>query len=94
MDGEHDFRPCASHPEFVKATTELMNAVSVLSNNVKWIVAIGKGLFAIGLALLVTVIFAIFYAGTMAERIDILNSTVISMKKEMDDHIHGHVHPE
>ena len=82
-----EWHPCSSHPEFVKATTDLMKAVEVLSNNVKWIVTIGKGVFAIGLALIVTTILAIFYAGALAERVEANAEALGKLQAEYNTHL-------
>jgi hypothetical protein len=82
-DREH----CGVHPEFVRATADLMSAVSVLSNNIKWIVAIGKGLLAVGLALIVTVVFAIFYAGSLVSQTDTNAMRIEALTTELRQHI-------
>lgn len=81
-----DWRPCASHPEFVKATTDLMKAVEVLSNNIKWIVTIGKGIFALCLAVIVLIVYAIFYAGALAERVEGISISLGKLQTEQLRH--------
>jgi hypothetical protein len=78
---------CGVHPEFVKATADLMSAVGVLSNNIKWIVAIGKGLLAVGLALIVTVIFAIFYAGSLVSQVEANRQEIALLNNEVRIHM-------
>jgi uncharacterized membrane protein SpoIIM required for sporulation len=78
---------CGVHPEFVKATADLMSAVGVLSNNIKWIVAIGKGLLAVGLALIVTVIFAIFYAGSLVSQVETNGKEIAILSSEVRIHM-------
>ena len=87
MENENEIRGhCGIHPEFVKATSDLMGAVNVLSNNVKWIVAIGKGLFTVGLALIVTTLLAIYSAGQLSTKVDSLNIDLTALKEEYYEH--------
>jgi hypothetical protein len=84
---EPEYRGCGAHPEFVKATSQLMESVTVLSSNVHWIVNIGKGVFATGLALIVMIIFAIYNAGSLSDRVLGLRERVDILEQQVHQHV-------
>jgi hypothetical protein len=82
-----EYKGCGAHPEFVKATSQLMESVTVLSSNVHWIVNIGKGVFAVGLALIVVIIMGIYNAGALSDRVDVLKERIASMETQLHQHV-------
>ena len=79
---------CGAHPEFVKATSQLMESVTILSNNVKWIVNIGKGVFAVGIALIVVIIMGIYNAGIVSDRVSSMGDRLTHLEQELKLHVY------
>ena len=85
-DKKFDLYPCHAHPEFVQATARLMNAVDVLTTNVNWVVNIGKAVFGLGIALIVTIVMAIYSAGELTSKIQVLEAEVAIIQTYMREH--------
>lgn len=78
---------CEAHGEYIKATSDLSEAVVKLTTVVDVIVGVGKAVFALALALIVVVLLGIFEAGQLYNNIKSNTEQIAKLSTTVSDHL-------
>lgn len=77
---------CDAHGEYMKATAELTTSVAQLTTVVGIVINLAKGLFALGVAMIVTIAVGIFEAGKLYETVQNHSVKIEQLADEIGRH--------